>query len=238
MNSNRCFAPDLIVEATSVCDRQCPGCYAPNVVSRESPLKLLANRPDLFLAPERLEEALINLSPASSTWQTIGIRGGEPTRHPGLPDILRCLAKHSPATLYLETHGRWLLAGSESDNQQSLLEAMKDTRTVIKISFDQMHGLSPMALREITSALDQHDIAWCVAITEAREAAFMIARILCDWVSDDRIIFQEKVTTAQKLIRPHSAVIRTNGQLASEVSTRVEFQVSEMPTLPPLEASP
>jgi len=238
VNSNRRFAPDLIVEATSVCDRQCPGCYAPNVVSRESPLKLLAERPDLFLAPERLEEALLKLSPASLNWQTIGVRGGEPTRHPRLPDLLRCLGKHSPATLYLETHGRWLLAGSESDNQQSLLEAMRDTRTVIKISFDQMHGLSPMALREITGVLDRHAIDWCVAITEAREAAFMIARILCDWISDDQIIFQEKVTTAQRLIRPHSAVIRTNGQIASEVSTRIDFQVSEVPTLPPLVACP
>ena len=230
MKAYRGFEPDLIVEATSVCDRQCPGCYAPNVVSRESPLKLLADRPDLFLAPARLEEALRQLpTPSDTILQTIGIRGGEPTRHPALHEILRVLTGHSPnADLYVETHGRWIL--DECDERAALLNSMIETRTIVKLSFDRMHGLSTGALQIMTRTLDAAGIRSCIAITEPDEASFAAARESCAWISDDRIIFQKKAGAKDGLVRPKYAVIRPNGRIFSEVSTRPEFKTVEVLT--------
>lgn len=223
MNAYRAFEPDLIVEATSVCDRQCSGCYAPNVISRESPLKLLADRPDLFLAPARLEEALRTLSSSPDlNLLTIGIRGGEPTRHPAIAEILRDLKRHSTAALFLETHGRWIL--DESSERAPLFAVLVETGTTVKLSFDRMHGLSAGALQSITRTLAAHGIQFCIAITEPDEATFTAARESCAWIANDRIIFQRKADAKDSLVRPKYAVIRTDGRIFSEVSTRPEFK--------------
>ncbi|MGK5084770.1 radical SAM protein [Bdellovibrionota bacterium FG-1] len=238
MNAYRAFEPDLIVEATSVCDRQCSGCYAPNVISRENPLKLLADRPDLFLAPARLEEALRTLSSSPDmTLQTIGIRGGEPTRHPAIAEILRGLKRHSTAALFLETHGRWIMdkCGDECGERAALLAVLLETGTTVKLSFDRMHGLSAGALQIITRTLAAHGIQFCIAITEPDDASFTTARESCAWIADDRIIFQRKADAKDSLVRPKYAVIRTDGRIFSEVSTRPEFKT--VGTIAPLSFS-
>ena len=236
MKAYRGFEPDLIVEATSVCDRQCPGCYAPNVISRESPLKLLADRPDLFLAPVRLEEALRKLpTPPGTTLQTIGIRGGEPTRHPALPELLRCLARYSPtADLYVETHGRWIL--DECDERAALLSSLTETRSIVKLSFDRMHGLSATVLQIMTRTIDALGIRFCVAITEPDETSFTAAREACAWIEDDRIIVQKKAGAKDGLVRPKYAVIRPNGRIFSDVSMRPEFKTIDVITPLPFAA--
>ena len=69
----KAFTPELIVEATTVCDRACNGCYAPNVVSKEDATLLLKNSPSLFLTQEKLASTL-SLLPEIP--RNISVRGG------------------------------------------------------------------------------------------------------------------------------------------------------------------
>lgn len=222
MNGIRCFRPDLIVEVTTVCDRQCAGCYAPNNVSGKDPAQLLAEKPEWFLTTVALETTLRELHAESSIAESeISVRGGEPTRHPGLPDLLRSLRRSSSGPLYLETHGRWALTGSEH-----LFDVLRETDTIVKISFDQMHGLSPSALKQITESIEREDIRWCVAITEATSEEWAVSRKSCSWVNDDHIIVQRKAYSADALVRPTFGVIHVNGSRSDGVSTRPGFSRS------------
>ncbi len=222
MTALRAFQPDLIVEATAVCDRQCAGCYAPNVISREAPSEMMTRRPDLFLSPEQLRQTLqAFLQHTPTPVHIVGIRGGEPTRHPHLTGILSIIRSLSSAAIYLETHGRWLI---NDEPYVELLRALAGTRTIVKLSFDRMHGLSADELRTLTRCLDQHRVAWCVAITESSEAAFSSSRAACSWVSDDQIFYQPKVEVATKLLRAGCSVISVNGRLSGMLSVRSEFK--------------
>lgn len=209
------FAPDLIIEATSVCDRDCPGCYAPNVVSREAPSLLYRLDSSLFLQPAALEQALAALS----EWPgTLSIRGGEPTRHPELPAIL-ALCSTRAGTVWLETHGRW----ATTLEAKGLLGSIEATRTRVKLSFDRMHGLATSMLREIVSRLRDRNILFAVAITEPNASAFRSVRNEIPWLPDEQIIFQPKVSNLSRLLTPRYGVIRTSGVLAQVVSTRSSF---------------
>ena len=222
VNKARTFQPDLVVEATAVCDRQCAGCYAPNVISREAPIEMLARRPDLFLAPATLQAALqSHLQQRSTPIRIVGIRGGEPTRHPHLTDILSALRSNTDAAIYLETHGRWLL--SDTPNTE-LLTALAAHHSIVKLSFDRMHGLAADELRDLTRRLSQSGVAWCVAITEQDEAAFSNTRATCSWIDDNRLFYQPKVYSAAALLRAECSVISVSGRLSGGLSVRSEFR--------------
>jgi organic radical activating enzyme len=222
MNRLRAFQPDLIIEATAVCDRQCAGCYAPNVISREAPLEMLVRRPDLFLAPAILQAALqSHLQQRSTPVQVVGIRGGEPTRHPHLTDILSEIRSNTNAAIYLETHGRWLL--SDTPNTE-LLTTLAAHHAIVKLSFDRMHGLAADELRDLTRRLDQSGVAWCVAITEQDETAFYKTRATCSWIDDNQLFYQPKVGSAAALLRSECRVISVSGQLSGGLSVRSEFR--------------
>ncbi|WP_208349518.1 hypothetical protein [Pseudaestuariivita rosea] len=74
-----CFDPELIVEVTSVCDLNCPGCYSPTLRTTEKPEITFAQYPDMFMLPRTLAQALFSLHPAP---RRLSLRGGEPSRHP------------------------------------------------------------------------------------------------------------------------------------------------------------
>jgi hypothetical protein len=197
------FAPDLIVEVTQVCDRACAGCYAPNVVTKSDGLELLRSNPELFLSPKNLESAVANLSKSLAS---IAIRGGEPSRHPELGQLLK-IASRIGKTL-LETHGRWLLGASCAP----LLKEIQESNTTVKISFDKMHGATSEELRTMLSRLTENAIPYLVAITESSLADYENTKALCDFVPESAIIFQKKASHFEELVRPKLGVIGVNGQ--------------------------
>lgn len=227
MTEIRRFQPDLIIEATSTCDRHCPGCYAPNAISSQNALQLLTEKPQWFLSVMALEKAFQSLSTeADLSTRTISVRGGEPTRHPRLFELLKTLRARTKGMIYLETHGRWV---SSAEVNTVLLDAIAETNAIVKISFDQMHGLSSAALQEITTSLDQRGVSWCVAITESTDADFARARSQCAWVTNDQIFFQEKARTSEGLVRPTIAAISVEGRISASVAVRTDFGATPAP---------
>ncbi len=212
------FSPELIVEATSVCDQNCAGCYAGNVISKADSNDLVTSDPTLFLRPTNLKTALDEIIAKNQTGMIISIRGGEPSRHPRLNELLQIVSERS-TTVYLETHGRWILATGADANE--LLKSVRDTRTIVKISFDRMHGMKPELLGEIIQIMDAHGIKWVVAITESSEARFAETRSKIPFVSTDKIIVQKFASTLAGLIKPKIGVITTTGKIANSLTSRL-----------------
>lgn len=209
------FVPDLIIEATAVCDRACLGCYAPNVVSKESADKLYHKNPDLFLNPNLIKNILDQFS--HQELATISIRGGEPTRHPKLNKIFE-YCKNAACSVVLETHGRWLLM--DTKESEDLLSSLVKHQVTVKISFDEMHGLDTADLRTITEALEVHRVSYLVAITENTKQEFLRTRSLCSWILDSQIIFQRKVFSQEGLLKPACGVLSVDGNLVGHLHTR------------------
>src|SRR5262245_6815867 len=175
------FEPDILVEVTTVCDRACPGCYSPTVRSKDAPAVVYARYPERFLAPSVLGRELAALGESGLV---IALRGGEPSRHPGLADVVRVASRYA-RTLYVETHGRWVV--ERTLESLRLVEALAAPEAIVKISFDAMHGMRPALLREAIATLDRAGAAWVVAITEPDDVAFARTRATCDWIADARI---------------------------------------------------
>ena len=211
------FVPDLIVEATSVCDRACAGCYAPNVVTTQSKSDLFRTNPEFFLEPSALKSALRTLE-HSVPVHTLAIRGGEPSRHPLLPELI-AIAATSSSKVILETHGRWILEGGSGAN--ALLQACRDNNVQVKISFDRMHGLAADKLKTIWDLLQAQGLQILVAVTESSEAEFLKTRSLCHWVPESQIIFQMKAKSDADLVRPNVGVINRSGQLSLRLTSRL-----------------
>jgi organic radical activating enzyme len=210
------FRPDLIVEVTGVCDRACVGCYAPNLVSKFTPEEMYEAKPEMFLTAARFTEVLSSIN---GNIESIAIRGGEPSRHPFLADILE-VAHEKSNQVYVETHARWILDQQQSE---SLLKKCANLGTTLKISFDHMHGLSAKDLREITDQLSTHQVDYLIAITEDNRTNFDLTRAICSWVSDKQIIFQKKAVTMQELIVPKIGIIKLNGNLSRTLSVKSSF---------------
>lgn len=213
------FTPDLIIEATSVCNRACHGCYAPNVVSIESATDLFNKKKELFLDPIALEEILIRneIRP-----KLISIRGGEPSLHPLLNEVIRVAAIHSEKVV-IETHGRWLLPGSVEEYSK-LTREIQSLGVTVKISFDKMHGLSKEELQEITQFLDWNFIPFLIAITEETEQDFEISRNQCAWIPSEKIIFQKKAFSQHDLIQPEIGVVSVKGRLNDGLSVKASLR--------------
>lgn len=229
MSSPKSFQPDLIVEVTTVCDRQCAGCYAPNVVTREQPKDLYVKNPEWYLSPTQLCVALDSLPSLKNSSHVISLRGGEPSRHPELFKLLEVLKSRSEGSLFLETHARWLMP--DSFIEPALIRVLSETETTVKISFDRMHGLNRMELKQITSRLDSLGISWCVAITEKSQIEYESTRLLCEWIGDEKFIFQPKVSFKDQLVRPQIGVIHVNGSISGRVTSKIEFEPKSVSTL-------
>ena len=212
------FRPDLIVEVTSVCDRKCVGCYAPNVVSNQGSSEILKQNPEFFLREDRTIKNLNEIIVARGTRiPVVSLRGGEPSRHPHLADLLKAISKYAEK-VYLETHGRWIIAEEQPD---AILAACAQTHTNVKISFDRMHGLSTAKLKNITSKLSLFNIDYTVAITETDEATCLAVRSTCDWISDENFIFQKKAVVAGELLAPTLGVIRVDGSFSRSLTSHL-----------------
>jgi MoaA/NifB/PqqE/SkfB family radical SAM enzyme len=213
MNS---FNPDLIVEVTKVCNRACSGCYAPNVLSRESSHDLIKKDPGLFLNIADLQFALLSLGVAAP--RLVSIRGGEPSLHPDLSGILNVLRFFSQE-IVIETHGRWALNKS-LPAYQDLLTTIRFNKAKVKVSFDSMHGLSSDELLEIISNLEGNGIEYLIAITENGVEAFHETRRKVSWVEDNKIIYQPKAAKQEELYSPPIGVINSKGQISGTLTDK------------------
>lgn len=207
------FSPDLIVEVTGACNRACVGCYAPNVVSNESAITLYEKRPELFLGVVGFNNALNEIE----KYPTItAIRGGEPSLHPKLPILLLMASRHSFLVM-LETHGRWLLP-ENIGNHKELLQAIRDNKIIVKLSFDKMHGMKKEELQRITDFLNWYEIGYRIAITENTLADYIETRALCSWIDEEKIIFQQKAISETDLVKPLIGTINVRGELKKSVT--------------------
>jgi len=214
------FQPDLIVEVTGACNRACVGCYAPNVVAKDA-ASVYEKRPELFIGVVALNNTWNELRVFS---RVTAIRGGEPTLHPELPAILKKVVKHSEQ-VFLETHGRWLMA-EDFIPYMGLLESIKTNGIIVKISFDKMHGLKVDELQRITHFLKWHDVDYRIAITEATLADYMVTRSMCSWIEDNKIIYQPKALSADGLVKPTIGTINVRGELKATLTHKFEEEIS------------
>jgi hypothetical protein len=129
--------------------------------------------------------------------------------------------------LYLETHAFWVTQDGPSrlPHADELLESLAHPGAVVKISFDSMHGMSALGLKETTRCLDERQVDWLVAITEDSLDGFTRLRAECGWVSDSRIIFHHKVARSGGLYSPPLGVIRADGEHVGALSTKPSFEL-------------
>ncbi len=219
MIDKRClpFQPDLVAEVTLSCDRRCPGCYSPTLVTQDDPRQVIEARPELFLLPEVLDRLLGGLDEPALT---VALRGGEPSRHPLLAALVEVAARHAQV-VWVESHARWVL--KEPAWSAGWLETLARTEAVLKISYDRMHALKPATLREITTRLDRSRVAWNVAITEPTEGEFLRARAACPWIPEEYFIFQKKVRNHNELVHPRLGTIDPTGGRADGVTAQPAF---------------
>lgn len=202
------FIPDIIVEVTGACNRSCVGCYAPNVVSKEGAVALYEKQPQLFIGIGAINNAFNNIGGYSNV---IAIRGGEPSLHPKLPILLK-IASTKGRSVFLETHGRWLLPESIAEYKE-LIRYIQESRIIVKISFDKMHGLGNEELRKMTDFLESNGIDYRIAITEFSLVDHHHTRSLCLWVSDEKIIYQQMAKSQEDLVKPSIGTINVRGEV-------------------------
>jgi molybdenum cofactor biosynthesis enzyme MoaA len=212
------FTPDLIVEVTGACNRACAGCYAPNVVAKDAS-EFFEKRPELFLKTEALNNALSEIACV----EIASVRGGEPTLHPELPSILNMIATRAKQ-VFLETHARWVIA-DDFIPYMNLLKVIIDNGIFVKISFDKMHGLKSDELHRIVTFLNWHEVDYRIAITEVTLADYLESRSLCQFVSEDKIIFQQKAISTDELVRPTVGTINVRGELKDTLNHK--FNVAQ-----------
>ena len=213
----RTFSPDLIVEVTTACNRSCSGCYAPNVVTTTDPRTLIERNPEYFFSVEKIKSMVKEW--AHGLLQTISLRGGEPSVHPYLGCLAEELSKIG-SDIIIETHGRWLLENSRH-KYSDLISKLKEIGTIIKISFDSMHGLSSKELSSIVEFLDSQDIRVLIAITEFSIEEFLNVKEQIPPHITAPIIYQKKAASIDALIKPRIGVINVNGILNQTLTSKL-----------------
>ena len=219
------FNAELIVEVTIVCDRACLGCYAPNVISRKDHGITLRQRPELFLHPTVLRHRLVEItSSIGRPLESLSFRGGEPTCHPGLPELIELSVEHTKQ-LFVETHGRWALPETQGTGLDvvALINALRRPNAFVKVSFDSMHKISPEELERLLAIFDDNRVNWLVAITETDNKQFFEQRDRCSWIPDSKIILQPKALNASQLYTPPLGVIRSGGEHAHLLAMKKSF---------------
>ncbi len=208
MTMSPTFAPDLIVEATNACDKNCLGCYAPNVLVGESARP--ARGVD-HLSVEALEGAW----PSGELVETVAVRGGEPTLNPAFAELLAALSRRA-RTVYVETHGGWIASG------HPLLAALRACGGVAKVSLDRMHGTNADSARAMLAALADSGVKTVVAVTAPTLEAFESARERLLEGFDGEVVWQKTALSAEELVSPRIGVISAKGALTRALTHRLE----------------
>ncbi len=208
------FTPDLVVEVTSVCDLNCPGCYSPTLRTTEDPEKTYREHPEMFLSADQLREAVLGM-PIQP--ESMSLRGGEPSRHPELASVIE-VAAETTSKVWVETHARWL--ADDSPRRRRWVEVLRATNTIVKVSFDKMHHLRTDVLQRITDTLEAENLRWMIAITEPDLPSFERTRQRCHWVGDERIHFQQWVTDHRLLVHPPLGTLTVVGQVQAHPTAK------------------
>jgi organic radical activating enzyme len=206
------FVPDLVIEATNACDKQCQGCYAPNILVGSKVKNSVGKVKNL------------ELKKLKSIWSTfalpikidvISVRGGEPTLNPYILDILDFLNEKSNR-LILETNGEWI------SNNSNLIKDLNPKSTLIKLSADSMHGSVVSKVQLQLQILESYKFTTLLAITaesleEFEKFYFRMGALDCIPV------FQKKAFSFGELIKPKVGVISADGQFNKTLTTTKSF---------------
>lgn len=215
------FSPDLIIEVTSACNRSCVGCYAPNVILKSGNLDTEYLK-TISLSMTSIEKALTAIGDDLAKSAVIAIRGGEPTLNPDLPQILTLLPTNSKK--FLETNGNWILSHVLPVAQKdTLLNSLVHSKTCLKISYDTMHKSRPEQLRQQIEFLKQKGIAWCLAITAAREDDCLPLLAEIPFINTNLVFFQRLAHKIDDLVKPSLGVIDTKGNFKTSVTAHSHF---------------
>ena len=186
VNNMYLFEPDYIVETTNVCNMQCPGCYAKNVLDIDDNNKIYLTSKEFLLKLKNIKEKYN---------KSIALRGGEPTLSPYINDILQ--SSYHFKNTYLETNGLWVL---DIEKYSSLVDKILDYNIIIKLSFDRMHGTSPETVNKIIKKLEDLNIYFEIAITAKNLNEYKKIKKELSIPVYIKIYFQKFLDSKQKVI--------------------------------------
>ena len=89
-----------------------------------------------------------------------------------------------------------------------------------------MHGMKKEELQQITDFLSWYEIDYRIAITEANLADYIESRSLCSFISEDKIIFQQKAMIADQLVRPTIGTINVRGEIKRTLTHKFELETT------------
>lgn len=207
------FQPDLVIETTNACDKQCLGCYAPNVLVNDK----ITDRFDIVknLEPNQLRSIWSQLELPLKI-EVISVRGGEPTLNPHIVDILEFL-RDKADNLILETNGDWILKSSK------LINELDHKSVNIKLSADRMHGSILNRVESQLQILQKHQFITLLAVTAESFTEF--EKFYRKLNSSNFIpVFQKKAFSLTELIQPKIGVISASGKFKKTLTTTNSFR--------------
>lgn len=199
------FKPDLIIEATNVCNKHCKGCYAPNVGPKSGR--------DSYLSLDQLNSALDSF-PFLDQLNTISIRGGEPTLNQDIDQIIHRLEELILEKVYLETNGDWISEGNP------LLIKLQNSKVIIKLSTDKMHAVSASIVTARVELLKRHNLKFLLAVTD--DSLEKCIEFVYDHYPNLNapFFFQTKAYSTNSLIRPTYGVLNSKGLLSKSLTNK------------------
>lgn len=202
------FKPDLIIEVTNVCNKNCKGCYASNVD--------LNSGKESNLSPELLNLSLQSLLILEEL-NTISIRGGEPTLNQDIDKIILRLEKFSFDKIYLETNGDWIQENSP------LLLKLENSKVIIKLSTDKMHAIPAQIITKRVDLLKKYKLNFLLAVTD--ESLEKCIEFVTEHYPNVNapFIFQKKAYSTNELIQPTYGVLNSKGVLSKTLTTKFKI---------------
>lgn len=200
------FIPQLIVETTNACNMRCKGCYAENILINKGNKNKIKN-----LSPKKLANNLNEIfEKNSSNNPIITFRGGEPSLAPNIDEMINIASEYSNK-VYLESNGLWLL--EKSSKYEKLIETLKKTESVLKLSFDNLHNSKKVLTKKIIQAAKAHNLTLSFGITASSKNEYINIIEKLALPNDSIFYYQPLVKTTKELRPPELGVIKQNGEI-------------------------
>ncbi|MBF0313776.1 MAG: EamA family transporter [Oligoflexia bacterium] len=211
--SDKWYRPDVIIEATNFCNKRCAGCYAPNALVDGGACKKLSPK----IAAELIKGVQAKVK---KRLDLVFIGGGEPTANEELSAIISEIKPYINQVV-IETNGQWLL---DKNFNQSLMDSIKGTGSIVKIGFDEMHGTPIEQLKIMLEKLDEEKIQYKIGITGNNTSDIKSIMEKLSFLSPSDFIFHKKVVETSKLTKARYGVINVRGELVLSVNSLLENQ--------------